>query len=390
MHNLIFKSYRLNLFQNIFMIVQLTILLILFNSTVSGFIYDGKIANYITDYKKTTILLSGAVENNLSASDSDQFLSLVDNLKSINGVKDVGYTIEESSFVNGNENTIIKTIYLNKYMCSIEYPLSSGEWFSEENKDMQIIIGGELNHQYDIGDRIKLSRIYYGNGVQTENFDAVIIGKLKNPAFVMNLNYSSNRPILQNLFESEPNIILTDNDGIIDQSNLYFPLGSLVLDTEKNISSDSIQELEQYGQYHSLDSIQTDSISIMNETIKQSLPPLIILLISILFGFIGFTYLYTYKFMKNLSVLYLCGANKGILKYLVVSQSTLSCLIAMIIFIPIQAIPATQEIFFRRALWGPWNCIITVGIVISVFIITLISSQIMLRKTPVETLRRYE
>lgn len=390
MCNLIVKSYRMNLFQNIFMIIQLVILLILFNSVVSGLIYDGKISNYIDDYKETTVFLSGAVENNVPASDSEQFLYLVENLKTINGVKDVGYTIEESSFVNDNENAIIKTIYLNKYMSTIEYPLSSGKWFSKESADMQIIIGGELNHKYDIGDHINLSRIYYGDGMQTKDFDAVIVGKLKNPALVMDLNYSSNRPILQNLFESEPNIILTNNDCIIDQSNLYFPLGSLILETEKDITAASIKELEQYGQYHSLDSIQANSILIMNETIKQSLPPLIILFISILFGFIGFTYLYTYKFMKNLSVLYICGANIGLLNRLVISQSAISCLISTVVFVFVQAIPIFKEIFFRRALWGAWNCIITVGVVVLVFIITLICSKIMLRKTPVEILRRYE
>lgn len=390
MRSLIFKSYKLNLFQNFFMIIQLTILLVLFNSAVSGLVYDGKISNYINNYDNTTVLLSGAIENNISASDSKSFKSLVNELKTLDGINDVGYSIEESTMIKNSENTIIKTLYFNPAMCEIKYPLSSGKWFEKQCSDMQIIIGGELNHKYNVGERITLSRIYYGNGMQTQEFEAVIIGKLKNPAFVMDLNYNSNRPVLQNLFESEQNIILTNDYRIVDESNLYFPLGSLLLDIDESISDETIKSIEQYGQYHSLDSVQENSIEILEQTIRKSFPPVIILFISIMFGFIGFTYLYTYKFMKNLSIFYLCGTNKTRLTGIVASQTIISCLVSIILMIIVKVVPSFSELFFKRALWGMWNYILTFGITAAVVLIALISSKILLRKNPLEVLRRYE
>ena len=94
MGSLILKCYKLNVFQNIFMVIQLSVLLLLFNSTVSELVYDGKISNYIKEYDNTTVLLSGAVENNISLSDSEGFNSLINELKNLKGVNDVGYSIE--------------------------------------------------------------------------------------------------------------------------------------------------------------------------------------------------------------------------------------------------------------------------------------------------------
>lgn len=390
MGSLILKCYKLNVFQNIFMVIQLSVLLLLFNSTVSELVYDGKISNYIKEYDNTTVLLSGAVENNISLSDSEGFNSLINELKNPKGVNDVGYSIEESSIIENDENTIIKTLYFNPVMCEIKYPLLAGKWFQEQDTDMQIIIGGELNHKYNVGDRITISRIYYSDRIKMQNYEAIIIGKLKNPAFVMNLNYSSTRPVLQNLFESEQNIILTNDYRIVDESNLYFPLGSLLLSTNGKISEETIKNLEQYGRYFSLDSIQANSIKILRQIIKKSLPPIIILFISIMFGFIGFTVLYTYKFMKNLSIFYLCGIDKIGLTKIIAFQTALSCLFSITFMAIIKEIPLFSEIFFRRSFWGMWNYVLTIGLSAVVVFITLVASKILLRKTPLEVLRRYE
>lgn len=85
-------------------------MILLFNSAISGFIYDRKISNYIERYDSTTIFYSETVENNISANDSEQFIKFISDLKSIDGVQDVGYTIEESSIIKNNDNAIIKTV----------------------------------------------------------------------------------------------------------------------------------------------------------------------------------------------------------------------------------------------------------------------------------------
>ena len=57
------KNFWLNRFQNIFMILQIIVILLLLNSMISNVMYNGRLNNYIRNKEQNFYLLSGAVSS---------------------------------------------------------------------------------------------------------------------------------------------------------------------------------------------------------------------------------------------------------------------------------------------------------------------------------------
>jgi len=328
------KNFWMNKFQNMFMIVQLSIIILLLNSLISNIAYSQKVNNYISNKKNTFCLLSGAVVNTVGQNNENGFTGLIETLNKVNGVKGVGYQIEESIIMDKVPDQIVSTFFLNNTMSELKYPLSSGSWFNQSNSDdIEIIVGGGLTGKYKVGDNVDVKRATYKTGTLSyDTFKAKVIGKLRNPALIINLNFSSNKPTFTNLFDPYDNVVITNNTKILDPHTTYYPLQSVIVQMDNtNKTKDTKDTLSQYGQVFSFQDIEKISVELFHDKIQEILLPFMVLLTTIIFGLIGTTFLFVYKYMKNLSVYNICGMSRGGLCGLIFSQSLFDIILSAII-----------------------------------------------------------
>ena len=387
------KNFWMNKFQNMFMIVQLSIIILLLNSLISNIAYSQKVNNYISNKKNTFCLLSGAVVNTVGQNNENGFTGLIETLNKVNGVKGVGYQIEESIIMDKVPDQIVSTFFLNNTMSELKYPLSSGSWFNQSNSDdIEIIVGGGLTGKYKVGDNVDVKRATYKTGTLSyDTFKAKVIGKLRNPALIINLNFSSNKPTFTNLFDPYDNVVITNNTKILDPHTTYYPLQSVIVQMDNtNKTKDTKDTLSQYGQVFSFQDIEKISVELFHDKIQEILLPFMVLLTTIIFGLIGTTFLFVYKYMKNLSVYNICGMSRGGLCGLIFSQSLFDIILSAIISLFLSSLPLVNELLFQRTSIGPYNLIGSLSLFGLLLGITFIYSKNLTNKTSVGLLRRYE
>ena len=124
---LLAAQFKLNLWSNIFFIIQCTLVFLLANSTVSSILYGGYVGRYYTNLDKDrTLFLSAAVKNNVQFGDPEGFYRLAEDICAIGGVSGVGYQMEESFLAGTNEDVIVRGLILGGDMAEIQYPLGQG------------------------------------------------------------------------------------------------------------------------------------------------------------------------------------------------------------------------------------------------------------------------
>lgn len=380
----------MNKFQNIFMIVQLSIIILLLNSLISNIAYSQNVNNYISNKKNTYCLLSGAVVNTVGQNNENGFTGLIETLNKVNGVKGVGYQIEESIIMDKVPDQIVSTFFLNNTMSELKYPLSSGSWFNQSNSDdIEIIVGGELTGKYKVGDNVDVKRATYKTGTLSyDTFKAKVVGKLRNPALIINLNFSSNKPTFTNLFDPYDNVVITNDTKILDPHTTYYPLQSVIVQIDN--TNETKDTLSQYGQVFSFQDIEKISVELFHDKIQEILLPFVVLLTTIIFGLIGTTFLFVYKYMKNLSVYNICGMSRGGLCCLIFSQSLFDIILAAIISWFLSSLPFVNELLFQRTSVGFYNVVGSLALFALLLGITFIYSKNLTNKSSVGLLRRYE
>lgn len=394
---LLAAQFKLNLWSNIFFIIQCTLVFLLANSTVSSILYGGYVGRYYTNLDKDrTLFLSAAVKNNVQFGDPEGFYRLAEDICAIGGVSGVGYQMEESFLAGTNEDVIVRGLILGGDMAEIQYPLSQGRWFggaASPGGETQVILGGEIARFYETDGLITLYRLTASGGErQYVPVEARVIGKLRAPAFALSLNYASSQPEYTNMFEPYPSLILTDDLSLACPEDVRLPLMSLLVFAGQDADVQAVkEELRRYGQpfdFHEVDGFYNDAVTFR---LKNQLPTTGIMVLGILFGVAGITYLGVYQNMKSMAVWHLCGMSRRGCAYmngiLNAAMLSLSLLLAVLLYF----VPAVRDYLFRRAMLGAYNFLFSAAFIAAVMGISfLVSCGLFKKRSPVMALRRFE
>jgi hypothetical protein len=171
------KIYLRSIKINILIILLFTAMIVAvnieFTNLVRAYSYETQITDFPKDYYYLSI--SDSILNNIKSNQE-----LINNVLNTGEVETVGnYELQDGQL----DNNTCKIYELNSVMQKIKYQLSDGSWFTDEN-DCQLILGGNIAQKYNIGDWVNVSD---ENG---QNYKGRVIGKLKNPAYLMHLNYA--------------------------------------------------------------------------------------------------------------------------------------------------------------------------------------------------------
>ena len=389
-------QFRLNLFSNIFFIVQCTLVFLLVNSTLSNILYGGFVGRYYTNLDKDrTIFLSSAVRNNVQSRDPEDFYELVEEISAISGVSGVGYQMEEAFLAGGNEDVIVRAFILNEDMADIRYPLSQGRWFDGADASggqTQVILGGEIAGLYETDEIITLYRLTATDeGMRYVPVEARVIGKMRAPSFAITLDFASTQPEYVNMFEPYPSLILTDDQSLVCQDDIRFPTLSLLVFAEQDADVEAVkEELANYGQPFDFNEVDGFYKAGVTYRLANQLPTTGIMVLGILFGVIGITYLGIYQNMKALSVYHLCGMSRKGCAYMNVALNAAMLAVSLFCAVLLYFVPAVRDYLFRRAVFGTYNLIFSVAFIAVVMGISFLIGYGFSKKSPVLTLRRFE
>ena len=380
---ILFLQFRLNLILNTFFIAECVLVFLVVNSSISTLLYSGYLGKYARFSPEITFFLSGAITNNVEVGKTEEFEHLVEEIRLVEGVSGVGYQISESFLSGENEDLIVNGFVLNHDMLGIKYPLRSGEWFDDlSSPETQVILGGEIADLYKTGEIITLHKLeVIGGSLQYVPITAKVIGKMHDPAFVVNLNFSSNRPDYINMFESYQNIILTNDPALIAKEDIRYPVMSLLVFADPDADLSHVrQELSAFGQ----------PFDFFEVRLARQLPTVGIMIFGILFGIMGITYLGIYQNMKTLSIYYLHGMSRRECALVNVLLNTVMLVISLGISALLYFVPFVHNNLFERALIGIQNYLFSLAFIVIAAGLSFVVSGYFVRKSPVEILRRLE
>lgn len=389
---ILFLQFRLNLVLNIFFIAECVLVFLVVNSSISTLLYSGYLGKYAEFSPETTFFLSGVVTNNVEGRNPEEFEHLVEKIRLVDGIFGVGYQINESFLSGENEDLIVSGFVLNYDMLRIKYPLRSGEWFGDSSfSETQVILGGEIADLYKTGEIITLHKLEVIDGsLRYIPVTAKVIGKMHDPAFAVNLNFSSNRPDYINMFEPYQNIILTNDLALISKEDIRYPVMSLLVFADPDADLFHVrQELSAFGQpfdFVEVDEFYQEGISLR---LARQLPTVGIMIFGILFGIMGITYLGIYQNMKTLSIYYLYGMSRRECALVNVLLNTVMLVISLGISALLYFVPFVHNNLFERALIGVQNYLFSLAFIVIAAGLSFVVSGYFVRKSPVE-IRRLE
>ena len=393
---LLIAQFRLNFLTNIFFVIQCTLVLLLSNSTISGIVYGGFVGRYYTNLDKDrTLFLSSAVRNNVTYGDPDGFYQLVEDISAISGVSGVGYQMEEYFLIGGNQDIIVRGFILNKDMMDMQYPLKQGQWFDGTDVSggqTQVVLGGEISRFYETDEVITLYQLTATDmGMQYVPIEARVKGKMCEPSFILSLNYASTQPEYTNMFETYSSLILTDDLSLICPDDIRFPLLSLLVFVEQGIDVQTVkEELQHYGQpfdFNEVDKFYNDAVSFR---LANQLPTTGIMILAILFGTMGITYLGIYQNMKSMSVYYLFGMSRKGCAYMNVILNAVMLVFALFFAVLLYFVPTVHNYLFRRTMFGVYNLLFSFVFLFLIIGISFLIGYSFSKRSPVLTLRRFE
>lgn len=107
---------------------------LLLNSRFSNVCYNGRLNNYIRNKEQNFYLLSGAVSSTVNPGVIGAFDDFINRLESIDGVKGVGYQIEESVILGQGTRRHYTLFYLNPTMSELVYPAQFRKMVSKRRR----------------------------------------------------------------------------------------------------------------------------------------------------------------------------------------------------------------------------------------------------------------
>lgn len=384
--------------------IQCTLIFLLVNATLSSILYGGFVGRYYTNLDKDrTIFLSSAVKNNVQFGDAESFYELVKDISAIDGVSGVGYQMEEAFLSGENEDMIVPALILSEAMSDIQYPLSQGKWFDgagvsggpdadTSDGQTQVILGGEIARFYDVDELITLHRLMRTNsGMQYVPVEARVMGKLRTPSFALDLDFASTQPEYVNMFVPYSSLILTDNQSLICPDDIRFPTLSLLVFAGQDADVQALkEELRRYGQPFDFNEVDGFYNAAVSYRLANQLPTMGIMILGVLFGVTGITYLGIYQNMKSLSVYHLYGMSRKFCAYINVALNAVMMVLSLLCAILLYFVPAVQDYLFGRAMFGTYNLVFSTAFIFVVIGISFLISYGFFKESPVLTLRRFE
>ena len=176
------KEYIHEWKMNLFIILQMVVVLFFVNTQVSFLVEEWGRLNSLTKTEDNMYFYENAIATiGGDAGFWEDFQYAEKKLAELDGMEGIACAAETSCQIDGYQNKItigdyIQNANMNPLLWKgMQYPLEKGRWFQEQDAGddiLQVIIGGGLSERYKVGDSFTL---LYDNDIKRE---ALVIGDL--------------------------------------------------------------------------------------------------------------------------------------------------------------------------------------------------------------------
>lgn len=295
--------YRKNLSSNLILILQISITVIIMNMLVGN----------INLIKKTSMLfepiaqINGGLFMPLSADEDCDFLFDIHSIESM-------YSVDQY-LVSYNGYEILLFAFDSALADKFTPELSKGDWINNaQSRDYLSVVMLKSKAEFVI------NHCYTVQNFNNDAIDLKIIGQLKEPSYILNLNYTSNNIQPNHLLRyynsafSGQSVFLALKDEILQFTD--YKVGTqvskiVVFDndaTNEEISM-AIREIKKTGDFTFLSDIQERGYKYEKEILKGYIPYFVCALSISVVGFLGLIILSILRNMHTYSILHLVGVS---------------------------------------------------------------------------------
>lgn len=372
------KNLRHNIFINVLIIIQMTIVFVITISMVSTIISRFQFYNPIKEYLNSNGYFY-CVDNAINP-DTQQTLRSTDELyELLEGEKNIVASYNDWLTYNGDNSTFIS--YDDEFINMFTPELEEGQWFdlSKDQSDIVQVVVSENPYGFKVGDKIILNS--FGNVI-----DAEIIGILKKNTKIIGFSVSENKKYdCRNIFinynyeiEEKPLFILSQH-GLVDKNVTMQLNGPVFVTYSKNISDKILEDNNS-----TMKKMMTVNITPLNEMKENSMnyifsqiytifPILICILILTLVSAVSVSALSTKNQLKNYAIYYICGLKWKQCAMINFYSSFISMIFSFIISIVLILITKLTGIMEETVIdLGIWQLIICILIIMFYIIISVI------------------
>jgi len=388
------KNLRHNIFINILIIIQMTVVFVITVSMVSTIISRFQFYNPLKEYLNSNGYFY-CVDNAINP-DTQQTLRSTDELyELLENEKNIAASYNDWLTYNGDNSTFIS--YDDEFINMFTPELEAGQWFDlskDQSNTVQVVVS-ENPYGFKVGDKITLDS--FGNGI-----DAEIIGILKKNTKIIGFSVSESKKYdCRNTFvnynyeiEEKPLFILSQR-GLMDK-NVTMQLSGPVFVTYPKGISDKILE----SNNNTMKKMMTVNITPLNEMKANSMnyifsqiytifPILICILMLTLVSAVSVSALSAKNQLKNYAIYYICGLKwkqcSMINFYSSLVSVILSFIMSILLILVIKLTGVMEETIIDFGIWQFISCMLIMMLYIILSVILPIS--IIGKNTPNQILK---
>lgn len=277
----------------------------------------------------------------------------------------------------------------NGMMNYFDFPLLKGKMF--DSMDAQ---SDEINAVTSFG---KVGESFEADlflGAGTERLTFRITGVLRQsfPYFRMKGSITELSWVFNWGKETTDRVVLCDLDALHAKGismNLHYTNLFIFNENISDIRAEEIiSDIKAYGSYYPLSELKAQSVAETKSVLNTFFPLLIILTLTALSNFAMATVLFTFAAIKDISIMYLCGAKHRDANTIIILYAATICFVS-ITLLTILINYAVPSMAFIRASLDFWIAIaMIVGVCGVFFAIALFSSKIVLRQRNISMILR--
>lgn len=376
----------------IFMALQYLLAFMILHANVETMYTIYAKMNYVSPNDNGDVYwLNGVVSSFVECDNRNDFYDFVSEIEGHAGIEKVGYAREGSAVLEGEEYGT-PLFVVNEVYGAWAYQLSEGSWFDFQQDETQFILGGYARKNYCVGDTITIQVPVQDEQqkITYRSCSGVVIGFLPEQAYAIDLNYAASEPEFGDMLMQYPALILTNDESIAEGQNWSYPNVSLLVKIAEEKRESAISFLSQYGDCISFSEIQKNSLNGFWDEFWQMLFPNIAMMLAVIYGIAGITFLFIHRSRQALAVYEMCGQSAADRRTFILFTNGFPMAVGVMMSFVLSCLKAVKASFYIENIWTIYHVVSTVLLALVFLLVMCFCTNTMLRHTTIANMRRSE
>jgi hypothetical protein len=346
--------------------------------------------DYVTQKDGTEVYwLNGVIPSYVKEGDKEDFLNFISEIEENPAIEEVGYTKQGSAIVEYKLYSI-PLFDINEAYSAWTYRLSEGQWFDFQKNETQFILSGDARKSYRVGESITVQIPIEDENQKMvyQSYSGIVIGFLQEPAYMVDLNYAASSPDFSNMLTQYRSLILTNDETLIDSQEWSCPEMSLLVKVDRQRQKEAEAVLDGYGVNVSFSEIQQNSREEFWTEFWQMLFPNITMMIAVIYGVAGTTYLVVYQSRRALAIYEMCGQTPADRRVLILFVNGCPMVLGVVLSFVLSCIKGIKDSLNIENVFTVYRVLSSAALLLIFVIVMCLCAHGMLRATTIANMKK--